>query len=180
MGIFPNWNWWWHKPATKQMEQLPCMPVFVDLLSMQSIAVALGSGKSTFTRVLTVSLLAIVRVRSLLPGSSSSTSSQYAWNWRVSGTQNFRIWFSPGSVHSTPRRVRYSEHGFGVALASKGVVCWRPAVDSGCEHWGGGILIIHQASLDICASHHDAGSLWTFLNMCSFTKDMIKTICNNT
>ena len=89
-------------------------------------------GKCTLTRVLIVSLLAIVRVRPLLPGSSSSTSSQYAWNWRVSGTQNFRIWFSPGSVHSTPRRVRYSEHGFGVALASKGVVCWRPAVDSGC------------------------------------------------
>lgn len=99
MGIFPNWNSWWHKPATKQMEQLPCMPVSVDLLSMQSIAVALGSGKSTFTRVLIESLLAIVRVSSLLPGSSSWTSSRYAWNWRVSGTQNFWIWFSPGSVH---------------------------------------------------------------------------------
>ena len=80
----------------------------------------------------------------------------------------------PKLTKSTPRRVRYSEHGFGVALghsSKRRCVCWQKTC---CWFWilfGGGILIIHQASRDICALHHDAGSLWTFLNMCSFTKN---------
>ncbi len=170
--------------------------------------------------------LAIVRARSLLLGSSSSTSSQYTWNWRVSGTQNFR--FSPGSciaeegsheqcrglffhvlfvllcsssefeccsysvASCSPQAVElrkgrcsqsWQSQPQGVSATVNMALEWclpqlkkalcigrRPAVDSG-SFLGGGILIIHQAYRDICALHHDAGSLWTFLNMCSFTKN---------